>query len=229
MTKIDTSGLQAVKSGRKAKEKPEWAPFDFELLHEGMYLACDQSYTASGLVELYVWPDRVEVMQAIRIATDEIPEVSGWESDYRRADDLQQQILRWMHKHRVMLPISWSSSDGRSWKPPSGLVAYVHEAPPIGGGKFVHPEVSLLSGYAFRMAMRELTHHNNWSMSPLPMIRAQDHKNLICGNANADKRVHHAALKKHFIPRIVGSEMITNEATRDALSIALTAAYRGSK
>jgi len=59
----------------------------------------------------------------------------------------------------------------------------------------------------------------------LPMMRRQDHCKLVCGNANADKRAHHAALKLLF-PHIAGSELVTNEATRDALSVALATAQR---
>lgn len=218
MTDIDTSALTTFVEKKSAKKKPEWAPLDLSTLHEGMYLACDQSFTAAGLVWLCVWPGSVVRVMAATTISSEPGEVGGWESDYGRAEFLQNRVVGWIVDGHLMLRMEWS---------PRGPAVYLHEAPPIGGGKFVHPEVSLLAGYAFRQAMRELV-QTGWEMRPAPMVRRQDHAKLICGNANATKPVHHRALKELF-PQIEGSSMITNEATRDALSIALTAAYRGSR
>jgi hypothetical protein len=94
----------------------------------------------------------------------------------------------------------------------------VHESPPIGHGKLVNREIPLLASREYRRAAG--------GFPILPMIRRQDHAKLICGNSSASKKEHHAALRVYF-PAIDGSETVTNEATRDALSVALAAAIRG--
>lgn len=223
MAEIDTSALQDVKTGRVSKNKQEWAPFDFAVLHPGFYLACDQSLDATGLVLLLVRspeddPEAVEVrvIDAVKVGTEKT-EQGGWEDVLRRARVLQELV---------------NGFAARNW-PFSKLPIYgVHEAPPIGGGsRFLKPELSLISAYAFREAIRPI----HWDREELrmeyrllPMVRPQDHKALTCGNPNAKKPQHHAVLRQFFMSRIQGSEKVTNEATRDALSIALTAAYRGA-
>jgi len=203
---LDLTGLKGLKdkSGVKAaKAKPDWSPLDLTTLHPGTYLACDQSLGATGLVLFEVMPDRdrwsVHMTQKIVGG-----EAHNWEETLTSAARLQALMMAWIDQ--------WVA--GTDW----GTIRAVHEAPPTGGGRFLKPELSLVSAHAFRTAAG--------GFPLLPMVRRQDHARLICGNGNAKKPVHHAALKLLF-PQISGSELITNEAHRDALSVALTAAKRG--
>lgn len=200
---VDLSALQALKD--KPAKKPRtapWEPLDLQTLHTGTYFACDPSLGATGVVLFEVFSfDRWAVHMAQKFVGGR---TEGWEETLQSTAYLHQQLDHWVQ--------TWIRSS--DW----GAVHAVHESPPTGGGKFLKPELSLLSGYAWRVATN--------GYPRLPMVRRQDHCKLICGNANADKAVHHAALKK-FFPDIVGSELVTNEALRDALSIAIFAAHRG--
>lgn len=209
MTKvdIDPSALQALASKRAAKPVvPQWSPLRLEDLHPGTYLACDQSLSACGLVLFEVAADRDDwaVHMAQLIKSDEV-EATGWEETYQRTEQLQARMTVFVQQ--------WVT--GTDW----GEVLAVNEAPPIGGGKLQRPEVSLISGYAFRQATRGLRR--------LPMVRRQDHCRLICGEPNAKKAVHHAHLKRYLALIRGAGDSVTNEATRDALSVALFAAKRG--
>lgn len=204
---LDLTGLKGLKDKgevRAAKAKPDWAPLDLTTLHPGTYLACDQSLGATGLVLFEVMPDRDRwsVHMAQKIVGGE---THNWEETLTSSLRLQALIRAWIDH--------WVA--GTDW----GTVRAVHEAPPTGGGRFLKPELSLVSAHAFRTAAS--------GFLMLPMVRYQDHSYLICGVRNTkDKKVHHAALKQLF-PQIYGSELITNEAHRDALSVALAAAKRG--
>lgn len=203
---LDTSALQHLrdKPPTKAKaKKPDWEPLDLLDLHPGTYLACDQSLAACGLVLFEVMPERDH--WAIHMAQKIVGgRTEGWEETLQSSMRLQALIYAWV--------ASWVH--GTDW----GTVRAVHEAPPTGGGRFLKPELSLVSAHAFRSATQ--------GFPLLPMVRRQDHCKAICGNANAKKPVHHAALKR-YLPLISGGDLITNEAHRDALSVALTAAKRG--
>lgn len=206
----DNLALQAIaelgtEAGRRkaAKAKEVWSPLDFNRLRDGRYVACDPSLGATGIVMVRIIEHSPMVVFSATVASTY--GTSGWENVLQSAAELQERLSRWLITN-VWDDIPWLA---------------VHEAPPTGGGKFLKPELSLIAGYAFR---RAVDHSGNGSM--LPMVRPQDHKRLICGNANADKKTHHKALKELF-PRISGAaEMVTNEGQRDALSIALTAATR---
>lgn len=202
---LDLSGLENFAAKRPVKVKPEWAPLLLEDLHPGTYLACDQSLRACGVVlfEVFADRDRWSVHMAQKFAV-EPTEVTGWEDILRRVATLEVRLRfyvdQWIH--------------AADW----GEVRAVHEAPPIGHGKLSNPEISLITAYAYRRATEGLV--------MLPMVRRQDHARLICGKSDASKTEHHRALRALFV-RITGSELVTNEATRDALSVALMAAKRG--
>jgi hypothetical protein len=209
MSDIDLTGLQALRSGGETKaakaraKKPPWAPLDLTTLQPGTYLACDQSIKACGVVLFEVMPERD------RWAVHMAQKIVGGESA-NPAEALESAVR--LHALIYSYVAQWVS--GTDW----GHVRAVHEHPPVGGGSIRHPESSYLGSLAFRLATAHIP--------LLPMVRKQDHALLICGNRYADKREHHAQLKLLF-DRIDGSELVTNEAMRDALSIALFAAKRG--
>jgi hypothetical protein len=208
MTAPDTTALRALKgdpSGRKTR-KPEWTPLDLQTLHPGVYLAADPSLTATGLVLFQVTPELksyVHIAQKLGAESGD----KGWETTLTQATQLKAQLDHWINH--------WVGELYGRWE----LIHAVHEAPPSGGGKIMRPESSALGGFAFRLA--------TIGMHRLPMVQRQTHAKLICGNGNAIKRVEHESLKG-LLPLIPGSEeFVTNEATRDALCVALTAAHRG--
>jgi hypothetical protein len=206
---MDLSGLQALRTGGEVKakktnaKKPLWESLDLTTLQPGTYLACDQSLTACGVVLFEVMPERdrwaVHMAQKLVGGENANPEES-----LQSAERLHALIYTYVGQ--------WIS--GTDW----GHVRAVHEHPPVGGGAIRRPESSYLSSLAFRLATAHIPR--------LPMVRKQDHAWLICGDRFADKKKHHAQLKLLY-DRIDGSELVTNEATRDALSVALFAAKRG--
>ena len=202
MTQIDTSALGGLKTGKPAK-KAAWEPLMLADLLPGRYLACDQSLKAAGLVLFQVGDQVPRIVDATALTTDETG-VDGWEDVLQRTEQLQHRIRDWM------------LLQGYPFREP---VYSVHEAPPVGGGSpFLKPELSLVTAYAFRQATEGSVR--------LPMVRPQDHKRILCGDANASKTVAHSALKRLYLPHIMGNGMITNAAHRDALSVALVAASR---
>jgi hypothetical protein len=202
---MDLSGLQAVKEKRtQAKAKSAWQPLRLSDLHPGVYLACDQSVRALGLVLFEATPEGRYAVHLAETFTEPtyVGHVGLLANTGRIQDRLEEYFDRW-------IPVG-------GW----GIVHAVHEMPPVNKGKMARPEVSLLSAYAFVRAVK-----NRYLL--LAPVGKQSHSKLICGEANADKKIHHAALKEHFDAIRGADELITNEATRDALSIALAAAYRG--
>ena len=97
-----------------------------------------------------------------------------------------------------------------------------HESPPNPGQVKGGGVGSLMAAQSVRNAAALMGR-------PIEMLGAQPGKRLVCGNANASKPEAHAALKLHCFPWIEGSERVTNEATRDALIVALLWLYRQRK
>jgi hypothetical protein len=204
---LDLSALEALKDARPRKKSTtrEWSPLTLDTLHPGTYLAADPSVTAFGLTLFEVSPEH---RYAVHFAqSKEIPQ-----TEHTSHEDLLQRVKsleEWLHAYVA----HWVN--GTDW----GHVRAVHEAPPMGRGKLIKPEISLLTSNVWRNA--------TWGIERLPMVRRQDHAWLLCGNANAKtKKEYHTPLRALF-PQIRGSELITNEATRDALSVAIFAAHRG--
>lgn len=204
---IDLSGLEALKD-KKPKRKStarEWAPLQLDSLHAGTYLAADPSLTAFGLVLFEVTPEHECAVHFAQKYGVEPTEVDGWEDLLRRVKSLED----WLYAYVAQ----WIKAT--DW----GHVRVVHESPPIGHLKNSKFEISLMTSYAWRNA--------TWGIERLPMVRRQDHAWLLCGNGNVkSKSAYHAPLRA-LLPQIRGGELITNEATRDALSVALYAAHRG--
>jgi hypothetical protein len=214
MTEMDLSALESLRGKRVAQKKPEWQPLDLSTLQPGTYLAADPSLTAFGLVMFEVAPEqRYTVHMAQKFSTPAPSGKADHEDTLSRAETIQILIAHWLKSYVV----------GHDW----GNLKYVHEAPPIGGGKLMKPEVSLVTGLAFRMAIKEAYLPTGRMPTLLPMMYRREHCKLICGQPDAKKPFHHAALKEHFDAIRGADELITNEAHRDALSVALAAAHRG--
>jgi hypothetical protein len=183
----------------------KWQPLDLSQLPDCAVLACDPSLAACGIVWVVVEDGRVTVRGAEKLATVQTDR-RGWDDTFYRAR-LLEALLASLVSH-------WTEEGSLA----HGLYG-VHEAPPAGGGDFTRIESSILAGYAFRSVCDE--HEIKLAKTVTP----QSHKKLICGNHIASKREHHESLKK-LLPRMDGGNKIRNEATRDALSIALYTAWR---
>jgi hypothetical protein len=205
MSQLQTGALIELASRRKKKPPSQDKDRRLRLdeLHPGTYLGADPSLGGFGLVLLEVGR-AVTVHLAQQFIVARTVEHSGWEDVLTRADllaaRLEAYLQRWVH------PTDW------------GHLFAVHEAPPIGHGKLFNPEIALITSREFRRATERYP--------MLAMVRRQDHAKLVCGDPNAAKAVHHRALQGYF-GHIDGSDLITNAATRDALSISLYAAQRG--
>lgn len=217
VTQLNTSALTALKD-KKPTRKKVWEPLRLSSLHPGTYLAADPSLTAFGLVLFEVAPEQRYAVHMAEVFKTEQGDVGGHEDTLTRALRMESQILVWLRTWVV----------DHDW----GRIHPVHEAPPIGGLKHSKFEISLLTGLAFRSALKQAFAHQGslgtqrQVIGLLPMVRRQDHARLICGDPNADKKVHHGALKEHFDAIRGADELITNEAKRDALSVSIFAAWR---
>lgn len=186
--------------------KAKWQQLDLATLPNCRILACDPSLTATGLVFIEIHESEVYVLGAEKVgvpATDKV----GWEDTFLRAHMLRAALK----------PVigGWLHDFGRE------MVEAVHEAPPVGSG-MLRKESSILAGYAFEEITDEL------GTFPGQLVTPNAHKFLTCGNGRAKKKEHHDALKD-LLPTIIDGKCITNEALRDALSIALYAAHRKIK
>lgn len=187
--------------------KKVWLPLDLADLANSQWISCDQSLTATGLVFFEVHEGIVTIMDAKKLSTKPT-EAKGWEDTFKRAAQMQELM-------RETIAI-WLDQWGDST-----MLTAVHEAPPAGGGVLVRTESSILTAYAFREVIE------SFHIPLAAMVTPQAHKLLVSGNRYADKKVHHAELKKLMIDMLDG-KLITNEATRDALSVGLYAAVRSS-
>lgn len=208
---MNTDALESFAANRPAKAvKAAWAPPTAEsfVVPESpevrWVIGVDQSLSACGALLLganrYEGKVVIAVQQAWKIVTA-APEYSGYEESLRRAVEVHKRFTDFLVN---------------VWFSITGEIELVHEAPPMGGGRIRSPEASLLSSLAIRIAgQRENVHL-------CPMVSPQPHKYFICGNRKAEKPEHHAALKQVAADLgIEGMALVKNEATRDALSIAL--------
>lgn len=189
--------------------KKIWTPLDLGSLPDCSIIACDPSLTALGLIWLEVVDGTVFIHGAEKLSTAPTGDRKGWEDTFYRAGLMEALIAAlvdtWFEEEDANIDLEFLFG--------------VHEAPPAGGGALVRTESSILTGYAFRSVMLENEFELDRTVTP------QSHKKLLCGNHIASKQEHHVAIKA-LLPKIRGSELITNEATRDALSIGLYAAWR---
>lgn len=180
----------------------KWVELDLATLPNCRFIACDPSLAASGLVFIEVHDGEVYVLGAETVGTTKTDKL-GWADTFQRAHELKTAL-------RPIL---------ESWLHDYGGGVAVHEAPPAGGGEMMRIESTILAGYSFEQVAEEL------GMESAPLVTPQAHKFFICGKARAGKKEHHAKLKE-YLPAILDGKYITNEALRDALSIALYAADR---
>jgi len=188
--------------------KKGWKALDLSTLPGGTWLAADPSISAFGMVLFNIRNGQVEILEATTLKTDPTP-AGGWASNFSRGLRIEDQVFNvleeWCDAYSIY-----------------SLATAVHEAPPAGGGTIMRPESTILGGFAFQSACSDL----HIQMDDL--VTPQAHKSLLCGNHIAKKQEHHNAIR-NLLPQIFESRLITNEATRDALSIGLYAAHRSGQ
>lgn len=213
---MNTEALAAF-SAKRAPSKAAWRPpemtdFDYDPFWGRDVVAVDPSLRAFGAVFLTisaVKDQRPHIrVRAARKFTSAEGEATGWEANFQRAMQVGHDFRLWLSEDvfaghaRIRLEI-------------------VHEQPPTGGGRIIRPEATILGGFATRVAARDI------GVSTQRMVAPLSHKNLFCGprkpgEKSVTKTEHHAALKETAARLgISGMDLITNEATRDALSIGL--------
>jgi hypothetical protein len=188
----------------KMAKKKVWHPLDLAALPNCRIIACDPSLTALGMVFLEVHESQAVILGAEKLSTARTDKV-GWEDTFERAKTMEGLVAAVM--------TDWLEDFGSG-----NLMAFV-ESPPIGGGPLVRVESTLLTGYGFTKQALEQ------DIAVGPLVMPQAHKWLLCGNYRAVKKEHHEELKK-LLPDILDGKLITNEALRDALSIALFGAHK---
>lgn len=194
--------LEELKQFRDPAHKPRkgaWkAPRAEDFAYRNL-IAFDPSLNATGVVAVSSTPQGIVIREAHKFPNPSVGDAQGNEEHFRKGIALIGNITQWRTD---------CSIDITSWE-------YVHEAPPIGGGRIKHPESALLGSMAVRTSM--------WFHNCLGMVSPAAHKKYICGNAKADKVEEHRELKAiaDFLD-FQGFDLITNEAKRDALCVALT-------
>lgn len=195
---MNTESLKEFRDPSQKARKPAWEGPGRDDFAYRTLIAFDPSLSATGVIVLSSTRNGLTVLEAYKFPNPETGAL-GNEDNFRKAMVLTGNVTAW--RRNCLTDVT--------------NLDFVHEAPPIGGGRVRAPESALLAGLAIRQSM--------WHHTCLGMISPASHKNYICGNSKADKKEHHAALAEvaeHL--QIQNYELITNEAKRDALSIALT-------
>lgn len=190
---LDFTALGDLARQSPGKTKAGWQPLTRDDLGYGQVLAFDQSLTATGWVLLGHDLDRLVVHHAGRWAA--VTEGSDVATSLSRGTQVYSRARMTFEHYRNVCD------------------AFVHESPP-------NPAAVKGGGYSSLLAAQSLRDAAFASGITMEMLGAQPGKKLVCGNANADKKTAHAALKACY-PWIEGAEKVTNEATRDALIVAL--------
>lgn len=200
---MNTAGLQRWSATNPTSPlakatKPEWVPPTRDDLADGHVIAIDQSLAHTGIVSVINHQGFFRVIQAESWKIDSDGAV-GHEDSLRRAVLLSTVLREFFQEHRN----------------PAWVIR--HELPlPLNNPKINRPESSLVAATAVRVVAAEL------SIPIAEMMGAQTHKRITCGKANADKIEHHAALAYLASDLGIGGwELVTNEAKRDAASIAI--------
>lgn len=204
----------AAKDAARRAAAPKWQPPESSAFclprHPRVRWAVgvDQSLSACGAVLIggTRMPDgraAFGVEQAWKIVTEAPEGTKGFEASLRRATELAGRFKDFLV---------------HAWLHVEGPLELVHEAPPpTGVARMRSPESSLLAALSFRIAGG-----NSTGVLFGDMVSAQAHKHFVCGNRNADKAEHHRALKQLAVDLgIEGFDLVKNEATRDAISVAL--------
>lgn len=195
---LDLSAFDQFRDAKPKKGKAPWRPPVIDDFAQGRVVAFDQSLGGCAAVALTHSALGMTVARAQSFKVS-VPEVGGHEESLAKAEALTGEIRAWIE---VLDPFD------KAW-------IVVHEQPPgLRGRKIRNPESSMLAALAVRLGCQGYTR--------TPMVGRQSHAKFICGDGNATKIDHHAALKElaHELP-IRNFEVVTNEGKRDALSIAL--------
>jgi hypothetical protein len=207
---VNTDALAAF-STKKTSSKAAWRPpeiIDFPYRYARTVMAFDPSLRACGAVALTITSVRgvptIMVDAAKKFVTTDHA-MGGFEESLRKTLELSEQIGPW-----ILTELRGHHLAG---------IEFVHEGPPVGGGKVIRPETALLAGAAVRFALAPM------GLTVHPMIQPQTHKRLWCGprskNQTITKKEHHDAMMARAQElAVVGLDKITNEATRDAFSVA---------
>ncbi len=200
---VDLSSLKDV-----AQQAPgAWSPLTAESLAgpPTTVFCFDQSLTSTGVVVLDRDHDGsilVSRSETIRPKSEQ----SSFEEDYERALQVEDEVAE------VLLSVTDIHY--------ARLVRIVHETPLVLNARTFRT-AGPRGGVPGRMAgqsVRSAAHRyglDAW----VRMINSQQAKKLICGNAKADKKEAHAALKT--CTWIRGLDQVTNEHERDALLLGL--------
>lgn len=196
---MNLDDLKQFRDPAQKTRKDVWKlPLNVSLSYRTL-LAFDPSLAATGAVALSSTAEGVTVLEAEKFLNPSAGDATGNEENFRKAMELTRNLTKWRQDIKT---------DVTGWD-------FIHEAPPVGGGRIRNPESALLASLAIRQSM--------WHHECLPMIPPQRHKFYFCGNAKAHKKEHHEALMRVATEwGVKGLEKIRNEATRDALSVGLT-------
>ena len=197
---LDMSRLEQLAQQPDAKGWSPLAPEDIVRVGYGLFF--DQSLGSTGWVVVQNHGG-FRVTQSGTFRPADHPGLTSKDLDLARADDLFQSIIR-----------------AQFTFPSIGVTG--HERPPQGrwvkgdGTSSLMAAVSVRNGLAARNFM------------PPVIFDARTAKRIICGNANADKKVAHEALTQAF-PWIPGAEEhVTTEHHRDALLGAISVFTQGA-
>jgi len=188
---------------KAAKRRPEWTAPTRADLGQGCILAFDPSLGATGFVALEHTQGLLRVVDAQTIKGDAPEMCTGWERVFQQALTLGAKLRSLLEPYSRL---SWS---------------VVHESPPVGGGKIKSIESTVLAGQSLRFATECL------GFAMMPMVSSVQHKYATVGRSHLDKPTHHQLLKPILEALALDNlSYITNEAKRDAISVALTELMR---
>lgn len=210
---INTEGLDALAGRRASKTRPVWQPPTRADFRPGFVLAFDQSLANTGFVVLEIKRDKHDRNELTILTSEILRTVDEAEGKGGHAENLRRAQVQYRNYFSLLKSFSVHRSHA----------TIAHESPPDGGGKLMRPESSLLSALALRIAAQE-------AMFPLGVaVASGTHRKIVCGRGNVDKKTAHEGLAT-WAPLLVNgyAKHITNEAKRDALSVALSALYARS-
>lgn len=211
---MNTDALLTLKERGENKQrkaaKNRWQPPVQADLGVGRLIAIDPSLGACGLVVLSSHAEGELLVRDAAVFKTRYDGGNSTADDLMRASELARLLGGWLIERRgVLLPEHFR---------------IVHELPPEGGGSrgLHHIRSALLAA--------QVVCDVAWMLEypVLTPVAVRTHKRYVCGNANADKREHHAALSQIAREWAISgyTEHITNEAKRDSLSVGLYALAR---
>jgi Holliday junction resolvasome RuvABC endonuclease subunit len=174
----------------KVKERPGIAPLTPR--YNGRVGCFDQTLSKTGSIILIssggkIVPYRSKMFEP---TSEEV----GNEGNLEKATLLFEGFLIYFASHKV------------------DLVA--HEAPPVGGGKLMRPESSLMAATALRCAAKSLG-------IPVRMVAPQKVKNRLTGNTKAEKKDVKLAIER-MIPEVTDLKP-WNQDVSDACGVGIVA------